>query len=163
MEKYVIEELLEINKIKDAKITGENREISLEIGGKKVNGFTTCIFLIYQTQIDEDIFKKNISLVHHWLSYFSREFFHCSSQQELQRCLKYIDSELLVKSYLCGFEESIADIVLFISLSPFVNTWDYYTKEQFINISRWISVLQRSSLLKGMGRSVTFSKTLLYC
>ncbi|KAK8752962.1 hypothetical protein OTU49_008413 [Cherax quadricarinatus] len=101
-------------------------------------------------------------LIQDWLTYCATDLFHCPTFETLNVCLQYINKELAHHSYLCGYTLNIADVVVFLALHPFISNWSFLQKEQYMNISRWFSAMQKDESLRETYAPVQFSRTLLY-
>ncbi|XP_018026359.1 uncharacterized protein LOC108681795 [Hyalella azteca] len=103
------------------------------------------------------------SLVHHWLTYLQLHLAHCTSLQEFLGKLQYVNKELSNRDYLCGFSLTVADLLFFLLLQPFVTTWTYHQKERLCNISRWYNCVQSCGYFDNAKKQpIKFSRSLLY-
>ncbi|XP_076030633.1 aaRS-interacting multifunctional protein 3 [Oratosquilla oratoria] len=163
MEKKIISEISEYLRQK-VKIDVNKKGICAEVKGKQHTGFTCCVQAIVDASAQnlqgEDPLSQ--AQIHHWLSYCVTQLFRCPSNQELHSCLQYINEELCNKVYLCGFKVTVADIIIFLALHPFAVRWTAQQKEEYINISRWMDLMQQDPKLRTSHTSLVFSRTLLY-
>merc|ERR1712106_435969 len=164
MEKKVISEAAKYLQISKINISTKGPQISVEANGKQMQGFVSSILGLVRLQRPDfegmSVLEK--SLTHHWLTFCSTDLLHCPTHQELYLCLKFMNNELLQRTFLCGYSTTIADVALFLALHPFIFNWTYQQKEQYMNVSRWFDTTQEDPLLKLNYKVIQFSRTVLY-
>ncbi|KAG0721445.1 Eukaryotic translation elongation factor 1 epsilon-1 [Chionoecetes opilio] len=164
MDKKVLREVVKYLQQDKIRIDSEKNTIAVEAKGKRTEGFVCGALSLVRTfepQL-EGVTPLQKSLTHSWLTYCSTQLFHCASLEALATCLHHINKELENRAFLCGFSATLADVVLFLSLHPFVLTWSFMQKEQHQNLSRWFSTMQGDARLAATHSPVQFSRTTLY-
>ncbi|XP_064097079.1 eukaryotic translation elongation factor 1 epsilon-1-like [Macrobrachium nipponense] len=164
MEKKIVSDFAKYLGAGKVKVASEKNGVVVEVGGKKFSGFVCGVLNLIrlQKQSLEGSTVLQRCLTHDWLTQCATDLFHCSTYEELNSNLHYIDKELLTRTYLCGHMVTAADIIMFLILYPFVAKWTYQQKEQYLNISRWFSAVQNDANLKKSHKPVQFSRTCLY-
>ncbi|KAK7078165.1 hypothetical protein SK128_024421 [Halocaridina rubra] len=165
MEKKLIADTAKYLGAAKVKVTADkNGKVLVEAGGEKTSGFVCGILTLVRSQNTslEGSTPLQKCLTLDWLTYFATHLFHCSTHEALNSCLQHIDRELLSRTYLCCHRLTVADIVLFMALHPFITNWSFMQKEQYMNISRWCSSMQNDVVLKKTYKPIKFSRTCLY-
>ena len=80
-----------------------------------------------------------------------------SLSQEFRQRLKYVDDELKNRAFLCGFSLTAADLLLYVLLRPFMQTWSYQQKVIDINNS---NILVKVVFISQ--KSLFYSETVLF-
>jgi elongation factor 1-gamma len=71
------------------------------------------------------------------------------AKAEVERLLHYVDSHLLVHTYLVGETVTLADISLFASLfDTYKNLMDGESRKLFVNVSRWFDTILNQTKVK---------------
>lgn len=164
MEKKIVCEVSKCLQVKNVKISMEENKVIVEAGGKKTTGFACGILNLVRSH------KSNLEgsstlekcLTHDWLTYCSTDLFRCQTFEAFNGCLQRINEALMTCSCLCGYSVTIADVVVFLAVHPFIAKWSFLQKEQYMNISRWFNFMQNNDLLCKTHSLVQFSRTLLY-
>uniref|UniRef100_A0A0P4WFP3 GST C-terminal domain-containing protein n=1 Tax=Scylla olivacea TaxID=85551 RepID=A0A0P4WFP3_SCYOL len=164
MEKKVLREVVKYLKLDKVKIDNDKDTVAVEAKGKRTSGFVCGTLALVRTFGPhlEGATHLEKTLAHSWLTYFSTRLFHCASLEALGSCLHHINKELENRAFLCGFTLTIADVVLFLTLHPFVTTWSFMHKEQHQNLSRWFKTVQNDERFSATHSPVQFSRTALY-
>ncbi|XP_045623779.1 eukaryotic translation elongation factor 1 epsilon-1 [Procambarus clarkii] len=164
MEKEVLGQTAKYLQAGRLKMSQESNKVVIELGGKKIAGFVCGTLHLVRSQKAELEGRTNLEkcLTQHWLTYCTTDLFHCPTYEALNGCLQYINTELANHSYLCGYTPTVADIVMFLALHPFISKWTFLQKEQYMNISRWFGSMQNDDDLRKTYAPVQFSRTLLY-
>ncbi|KAF2365023.1 Glutathione S-transferase C-terminal-like [Trinorchestia longiramus] len=145
---------------------GSKNKSKIEKKGRECSFVSACLQVIPEAHSalkGSSVLQQ--SLVHHWLTHFQLHLLHATSMQEFLSKLQYVNRELGNRDYLCGFSVSVADLVLFLLLQPFLVTWSYQQKERLGNLSRWYQCMDSTSnLLQNYKKRqpVNFSRSLLY-
>lgn len=164
MEKKVVREVAKYLRQDKVKIECDKNTIAVEAKGKRTQGFVCGTLGLVRTFGPhlEGHTPLEKSLTHSWLTYFSTQLLHCATFEALNTCLHHINKELENRAFLCGFRFTVADLLLFLILHPFVVNWSFMHKEQYQNLSRWFSTVQRDDKLSSTYAPVQFSRTTLY-
>ncbi|XP_031620958.1 eukaryotic translation elongation factor 1 epsilon-1 [Contarinia nasturtii] len=119
-------------KTKDQTLSGYTTIISAMGRESKINSFATSDLL---TQC----------LIVQWFDYavlFIDPAIESKASTEL--VLQELNDYLRTRSYLVGQSLSLADVVVFYSLSTIMNSITPATKEKYIDVSRWFDHLQKN-------------------
>ncbi|XP_068235059.1 eukaryotic translation elongation factor 1 epsilon-1 [Palaemon carinicauda] len=164
MEKKILSDFAKYLGVGKVKVVSDKNGVMVEVGGKKFYGFVCGVLNLVRLQKHslEGSTVLQRCMTQDWLTQFATDLFRCSTFEDLNSNLHYIDQELLTRTYLCGHTITAADIALFLTLYPFIVKWTYQQKEQYLNISRWFSSVQNDAGLKKMHKPIQFSRTCLY-
>ncbi|XP_066972621.1 eukaryotic translation elongation factor 1 epsilon-1 isoform X1 [Macrobrachium rosenbergii] len=149
MEKKIVSDFAKYLGAAKVKVASEKNGVIVEVGGKKFSGFVCGVLNLVrlQKQSLEGSTVLQRCLTHDWLTQCATDLFRCSTYEELNSNLHYIDKELLTRTYLCGHMVTAADVIMFLILYPFVAKWTYQQKE--------ILRLKFQSVLPSQRRTVT--------
>ncbi|KAG7173058.1 eukaryotic translation elongation factor 1 epsilon-1-like [Homarus americanus] len=164
MEKKILTETAKYLQSSKVRTTLEDNKVVVEVGGKKTEGFvcgTLSLVRLKRKELEGNTVLEKC-LTQHWLTYCTTDLFHCPTFEALNGCLQHINKELLNRSFLCGYAPTVADLVVFLALHPFMCSWSFLQKEQYMNISRWFNSMQKDETLNKTYTPVQFSRTLLY-
>ncbi|XP_073423088.1 eukaryotic translation elongation factor 1 epsilon-1 [Dendrobates tinctorius] len=102
------------------------------------------------------------AVVQQWLEYRTTRIDRLTSKEDVRTALKDLNSYLEDKVYMAGNAITVADILTYYGLHPFIADLSIQEKETYINVSRWFSHVQHYPGVRQHLPSLVFIKNRIY-
>ncbi|XP_077113834.1 eukaryotic translation elongation factor 1 epsilon-1-like [Ranitomeya variabilis] len=102
------------------------------------------------------------AIVQQWLEYRTTRIDRLTSKEDVRTALKDLHSYLEDKVYMARNAITVADILIYYGLHPFIADLSIQEKETYINLSRWFSHVQHYLGVRQHLPSLVFIKHRIY-
>ncbi|CAJ0956151.1 unnamed protein product [Ranitomeya imitator] len=130
--------------------------------GPSLAGLATIASHLVTQARKEELLGKRRAVVQQWLEYRTTRIDRLTSKEDVRTALKDLNSYLEDKVYMAGNAITVADILTYYGLHPFIADLSIQEKETYINVSRWFSHVQHYPGVRQHLPSLVFIKNRIY-